>query len=298
MSVGKFIPFSICLFSSLALAQQSALQPDKPKVCDSCDAWNARREPFRVFGNTYYVGVEGLSSVLITSDNGHILVDGGLPQTAARIDESIRALGFKLQDVRLIVVSHEHYDHVGGVAALQRAGGAPVAASPVAARALKAGAPAPEDPQFGYGDFMNFPAVANVREVRDGEILRVNDLAITAHHIPSHTPGSTAWTWRACEGARCFDVVYADSLNSVSSPDYRFSANQDVVERFRKSIATVRGLPCDILLSVHPEFSNTFEKLKRRTEGATEAFVDKAGCRAYADNAAKSLEKRLQTERR
>ena len=298
MSVGKFIPFSICLFSTLALAQQSALQPDKPKVCDSCDAWNARREPFRVFGNTYYVGVEGLSSVLITSDNGHILVDGGLPQTAARIDESIRALGFKLQDVRLIVVSHEHYDHVGGVAALQRASGAPVAASPVAARALKAGAPAREDPQFGYGDFMNFPAVANVREVRDGETLRVNDLAITAHHIPSHTPGSTAWTWRACEGARCFDVVYADSLNSVSSPDYRFSANQDVVERFRKSIATVRGLPCDILLSVHPEFSNTFEKLKRRTEGATEAFVDKAGCRAYADNAAKSLEKRLQTERR
>jgi metallo-beta-lactamase class B len=298
VSVGKFIPFSICLFSALALAQQSALQPDKPKVCDSCDAWNARREPFRVFGNTYYVGVEGLSSVLITSDNGHILVDGGLPQTAARIDESIRALGFKLQDVRLIVVSHEHYDHVGGVAALQRASGAPVAASPVAARALKAGAPAREDPQFGYGDFMNFPAVANVREVRDGETLRVNDLAITAHHIPSHTPGSTAWTWRACEAARCFDVVYADSLNSVSSPDYRFSANRDVVERFRKSIATVRGLPCDILLSVHPEFSNTFEKLKRRTEGATEAFVDKAGCRAYADNAAKSLEKRLQTERR
>ncbi len=298
MSVGKFIPFSICLFSTLALAQQSALQPDKPKVCDSCDAWNTRREPFRVFGNTYYVGVEGLSSVLITSDKGHILVDGGLPQTAARIDESIRALGFKLQDVRLIVVSHEHYDHVGGVAALQRASGAPVAASPVAARALKAGAPAREDPQFGYGDFMNFPAVANVREVRDGETLRVNDLAITAHHIPSHTPGSTAWTWRACEGARCFDVVYADSLNSVSSPDYRFSANQDVVERFRKSIAAVRGLPCDILLSVHPEFSNTFEKLKRRTEGAADAFVDKTGCRAYADNAAKSLEKRLQTERR
>ena len=298
MSLRKPLAFCVLLASASALAQQPALQPDKPKVCDSCDDWNARREPFRVFGNTYYVGVEGLSSVLITSDKGHVLVDGGLPQTAARIDESIRALGFKLQDVRLIVVSHEHYDHVGGVAALQRASGAPVAASPVAARALRAGAPAREDPQFGYGDFMNFPAVANVREVRDGETLRVNDLAITAHHVPSHTPGSTAWSWRSCEAARCLDVVYTDSLNAVSSPDYKFSANQEVVEQFRKSIATVRGLPCDILLSVHPNSSNTFEKLKRRSDGAADAFVDKAGCRAYADTAAKVLEERLQTERR
>ena len=290
------IALSVCLFSTLVVAQQPALKPDEPKVCDSCDAWNARREPFRVFGNTYYVGVEGLSSVLITSDQGHILVDGGLPQTAARIDENIRALGFKLQDVRLIVVSHEHYDHVGGVAALQRASGAPVAASAMAARALKAGAPAKEDPQFGFGSFMNFPAVANVREARDGETLRVNDLAITAHHTPSHTPGSTAWTWRSCEAARCLGVVYADSLNSVSSPEYKFSAHKNVVELFRQSIATVRGLPCDILLSVHPEFSNTFDKLKRRSEGAADAFVDKAGCRAYADNAAKALERRLKTE--
>lgn len=297
MSLRNLVAFSVLLVSASVLAQQSALHPDKPKVCDSCDKWNARREPFRIFGNTYFVGVEGLSSILITSDNGHILVDGGLPQSAPRIDESIRALGFRLQDVRLITASHEHYDHAGGIAALQRASGAPVAASPAGARVLKAGQPTPDDPQFGFGpEAMGFPAVATVREVRDGEALRVGDLAITAHHTPAHTPGSTSWTWRSCEGSRCLNILYADSLNAVSSDEYRFSAHDAVVKRFRKSIATVRALPCDILLSVHPEFSNTFEKLKRRSEGAADAFVDKAGCRAYADNAARALERRLKTE--
>ena len=294
----KLLGFCLLLASASVLAQQSALQPDPPKVCDSCEKWNARREPFRVFGNTYYVGVEGLSSVLITSEKGHILIDGGLPQSAALIDESIRALGFRLQDVRLIAASHEHYDHAGGVAALQRASGAPVAASPEGARALKAGEPTPEDPQFGFGAFMKFPAVANIREVRDGETLRVNGLAITAHHTPAHTPGSTSWTWQSCEGSRCLNTVYADSLNAVSSDEYRFSAHDTVVKRFRQSIAAIRGLPCDILLSVHPEFSNTFEKLKRRKENAdSDPFVDKTACRAYADNASKALDRRLQTER-
>ena len=298
MSLRRLIAFCICVTSASVLAQQSALQPDTPKVCDSCEKWNARREPFRVFGNTYFVGVEGLSSILITSDKGHILIDGGLPQSAPRIDESIRALGFRLQDVRLIVATHEHYDHAGGIAALQRASGAPVAASAAAATALKAGAPAKEDPQFGFGDFMNFPAVASVREVSDGETVRVNDLSITAHYTPAHTPGSTSWTWRSCEGSRCLNIVYADSLNAVSSDEYRFTAHDAVVRRFRQSIATVRALPCDILISVHPEFSNLFERLKRREESAAgDAFVDTAACRAYADAASKALDRRLQTER-
>ena len=274
------------------------LRPDAPKNCPACDAWNRKQEPFRIFGNTYYVGVAGLSAVLVASDAGHILLDGDLPQSAPLIDENIRALGFRTQDVRLIVNSHAHYDHTGGIAALQKLSGAVVAASPAGARALQRGEPSPDDPQYAFGRESNaFPAVQTVRVVSNGETLRVGELAITAHFTPGHTPGSTTWTWRACEGARCLDVVYADSLNAVSAPGYRFTQQTSVVETFRRSIALMQSLPCDILISVHPKFSDLIGKLERRVSGAdVSPFINAHACRDYASAAAQSLDRRIAAE--
>jgi metallo-beta-lactamase class B len=282
----------------LAAPATPRLRPDPPIPCDACPEWNAPRPPFRVFGNTYFVGPAGLGSVLVTSDVGHVLLDGALPQSAPLIDANIRALGFRTEDVRVIVNSHAHFDHAGGIAALQRASGATVAASPAGARALERGAPVPEDPQFGG---RTFPRVKKVRVVADGETLRVGALALTAHFTPGHTPGSTAWTWRSCEGARCLDVVYADSLNAVSAPAFRFSGDAthpSVVETFRRSIATVEGLPCDILLAVHPGFADMDRKLDARAQGApSDPFVDPGACRVYAENAREALERRLLQEK-
>lgn len=274
----------LLIWSVSPLAQPpSKLQPDPPTVCPDCEAWNARREPSRVFGNTYSIGTMGLGSILITSDSGHILLDGGLPQSAPLVDEHIRKLGFRTADVRLIVNSHAHYDHAGGIAALQRASGAAVAASPAGAKALERGEPTADDPQFAFGPTQNrFPAVKNVRVVKDREVVGVGDLAVTAHLTPGHTPGSTTWTWRSCEGATCKDVVYADSLNAVSAPGFRFTGDAthpSRVDEFRRSIAKVRELPCDVLLTVHPSFA----------AGKT--------CRAYADEALQRLEQRMAEER-
>ena len=282
-----------------AVAQEAnRIEPDPPITCWACETWNAPHEPFRVFGNTYYVGVAGLSAILITSDGGHVLLDGALPQSVPLIEGNIRALGFRPSDVRLIAASHEHYDHVGGIAALQRATGAAVAAGEGAVRALEQGEPTPADPQYGLGrEARAFPPVRQVRGVRDGETLRVGPLAITAHATPGHTPGSTSWTWTSCEGSRCLDLVYADSLNPVSAPGFRFSDDPARVEAFRRSIEKVRTLPCDILLSVHPEFTGMAEKLARRAGGAPDAFVDRGACRTYADAAARSLTRRLGDER-
>ena len=274
----------------------SPFQPDKPIVCSACDDWNGRREPFRVFGDTYFVGTANLGSVLITSAKGHILIDGGLPQSAPLIDENIRKLGFNLKDVRLLLTSHEHYDHVGGVASLQRASGAEVAASAAAAEALKSGVPTKEDPQYSLGREFAYPSVKNVRVIVDGETLRVGDLSTTALFTPGHTPGGTSWTWRSCEGSRCLNVVYADSLNSVSSPEYRFSQHKAYVDAFRRSIAAVQKMPCDILLSVHPDNSQMNQKLERRRAGGSDPLIDANACRAYADRASQSLDKRLQDE--
>ena len=135
------------------------------------------RAPFRVFGNTYYVGVAGLSAILVTSDAGSILLDGGLPQSAALIDENIRALGFRTEAIRLIVNSHAHYDHAGGIAALQRLSGATVAASGSGARALERGGPGADDPQYASGQSTMYPRVNKVRAVADGETLTVGRLS-------------------------------------------------------------------------------------------------------------------------
>jgi metallo-beta-lactamase class B len=291
--------------SALLSAGQSALpeglRPDPPIACNDCDEWNARREPFRLFGNTYYVGVAGLSSVLIASGNGLILLDGGLPQSAPLIDANIRTLGFRTEDVRLIVNSHAHYDHAGGIAALQRASGAAVAASAAGARALEQGEPTEDDPQYALGRAVNaFPPIRNVRVVTDGEGLRVGDLTVTAHLTPGHTPGSTSWSWRSCEGRRCLDLVYADSLNPVSAPGFRYtgdSTHPSLVGSFRRSIATVARLPCDIVLAVHPAFTDLDGKLQRRTRTqASDPFVDAEGCRTYAADAAKRLDARIAEE--
>jgi metallo-beta-lactamase class B len=280
---------------------RAALNTDRAKECESCASWNAAREPFRVFGNTYYVGVAGLSSVLVASEKGLILLDGGLPQSAALIDANIRKLGFRTEDVRLIVNSHAHFDHAGGIAALQRASGAIVAASAPGARAIENGEPVADDPQHGFGkEATGFPCVKGVKIVADGETLRVGPLAITAHLTPGHTPGSTTWTWRSCEGSRCLEIVYADSLNAISAPGFRFTGDAThpgIADIFRHSISTVGSLPCDILLAVHPSFAGMDDKLRRRKEQpGSEPFVEPTACRTYAADAAKRLDQRLADE--
>ena len=276
---------------------------DSPKVCDSCDEWNQPQAPFKLHGRSYYVGPRGLSAVLIQTSAGLILLDGGLPQSAPLIEGNIRSLGFKIEDVRLIVNSHAHYDHAGGIARLQRDSGATVAASASGAAALQSGMPTPDDPQFGKdGKDGAFPKVSAVRVVKDKEEVRVGDTAITAHLTPGHTPGSTTWTWKSCEGGSCLDLVYADSLTAVSLDGFRFTGDKthkDVSEAFKRSIATVEALPCDLMLSTHPSASGLFERLKRReATPSPDPLIDKQACAAYAANARKNFEGRLQTERR
>jgi metallo-beta-lactamase class B len=279
-------------------ATTAELVPDPPHDCEYCDGWSRSREPIRIFGNTWYVG-GGVSSVLITSKDGHVLIDGGLTQTAPQIAANIAKLGFRLEDVKLIVNSHTHYDHAGGIAALQRASHAPVAASPAAKRALESGGPTGEDPQFDFGPaHNNFPAVANVRVIADGETLRVGGIAITAHFTPGHTPGGTSWTWKSCEGDNCQSMVYADSLNSVSAPGFKFSADAIRVTSFEKSIDSIAGLECGILLTPHPEAFDLEAKVASRERNPkSTAFLDSNACKAYAAGARERLAKRIAEER-
>jgi metallo-beta-lactamase class B len=280
----------------VATAGQSAADT-APINCDNCAEWNAFRAPFRVYGNTYNVGVEGLSSVLVVSRSGLILLDGGLPQSAPKIAASVRTLGYRIEDVKWIVVSHPHYDHAGGIAALARMSGAQVAASPRSALVLRAGVVGKDDPQW-RADAVHYPPVAKVVELADGGTIKVGEVTLTAHHTPGHTPGSTTWSWRSCDGGRCLDMVYADSVTPVSAPDFRYSDDGPRVEAFRASLQVIGALPCHVLLCPHPDFSQLFERQEaRKTAHDRDPMIDPGACRKYASDGAAMLEKRLAKER-
>ena len=291
---------ALCLCQCAPVSSREPLRSaDPPKICNSCEDWNKPQTPFRIFGNTYYVGVHGLSTVMIDGGDGLILLDGGLSQSAPLIAKNIESLGFRINQVRWIVSSHPHYDHVGGIAALQRWSGAKVAASPRGADSLRSGSVASDDPQAAFGvQAMGFPPVAAVQPIADGASLQVGSVSITVHYTPGHTPSGTSWSWRSCESSRCADVVYVDSLNPVSAPGFRFTESPERIAEFRTSIAKIRNLPCDIVISAHPDFSSLYERWETsQRSGSRESFVTPTGCRDYAEDAEQRLTKRISEER-
>lgn len=269
---------------------ETGLEPDPSIDCAHCAAWNEPLGAFQVFGNTYYVGTAGLSSILIDSSEGLLLIDGALPQSATQIVANIDSLGFDARDIRIIAASHAHYDHVGGIAALQRLTGAEVVAGADAVRMLENGRSFEDDPQFGP-DMSRFPPITDVIAADTAEPLTLGNVAVRAVSTPGHSPGGTSWTWQSCEGERCLDIVYADSLSAVSAPGYRFGDGMGVT--IRESAAALATLDCDILLSTHDFSFGLHEKLA----AGRETFVDTEACWAYAEAVLARLERRLDAEK-
>lgn len=258
---------------------------------------NAPQKPLRIHGNTYYVGARGVAAILVTSSEGHVLIDGGLPESAPSIIASIRSLGFRVEDIRLILNSHAHFDHAGGIAAIQRASGATVAASPWSARVIERGASLPDDPQDGR--VLPYEPVHGVRVIADGETLRVGPLALTAHFTGGHTPGGTTWSWQSCDAERCLDLVYADSETPVSADGFSFGHSDTyptVLQDFERSFAVLESLSCDLLITPHPGASRLWERIARREQGERDALVDSTACRRYAASARDQLAKRIASE--
>ncbi|HET9033988.1 MAG TPA: subclass B3 metallo-beta-lactamase [Dokdonella sp.] len=262
--------------------------PDKP-------GWSDPARPAHIYGNTWYVGTCGISAILITSPQGHVLVDGATEKAAPLIEANIRALGFKVTDIRYIVSSHEHFDHVGGIAQIQKDSSAVVVAREPAASTLEHGKNDRSDPQFGVLD--PFSPILNIRRIKDGEALSLGNLTLTAHATPAHTAGSTSWTWESCESGTCRRMVYADSLTAISADGYRFSdeqAHPGEIATFRKTLKAVADLPCDILMTPHPGASHLFARLG---PGATQPLVDTTACARYAQGAGTYLDARLNREK-
>lgn len=258
-------------------------------ACDNSTNPNKAAPPVRIHGNTYLVGTCGYSSVLIVGDQGDILIDGGAEQDADLIADSIGELGFRVQDIRFILASHEHYDHAGGIAKLQRMSGATVVASAAAAKVIASGVPATDDPQFGTTK--TFPAAQVGRIVGDGQEVRLGNLMAAAMATPGHAAGSLSWRWVSCDGGVCRTIVYADILAPVSNDSYRFSDHPTVVAAFRASIAKIAASPCEILLTPTPSASQMPERL-----ALGRPLLDDQACKTYAADRSKDLDDRLAKE--
>lgn len=256
------------------------------------DAWRQPVKPFRIAERTWYIGTAGLGALLVITPEGAVLVDGGLPQAADMLLARMRELGVEPGDLKLILHSHAHADHAGPLAAIRRATGAQVATNAESAALLARGG----SDDLHFGDALLFPPVRADRLVLDGEAVELGGARFTAHFTPGHTPGSLSWTWhdRTVEDGRDgkpIRIAYADSL---TAPDYQLVGHPRyprIVQDYRRSFEVVRGLPCDVLITPHPDASGWNP---RRTDAPQATPVS---CREYADRAARRFEAQLATER-
>lgn len=281
-------------YSPLRAQATPTLTPD----CPACAEWNSPHAPFRLHGNTYYVGTNGLSALLVTSPQGHVLIDGALPESAGQIAASIRTLGFRVEDVKLILNSHVHFDHAGGIAELQRRSGAEVVASEASVPVLRSGEVGRDDPQ--YGTIPPIAKVARVRTIPAGDTVRVGPLLLTAMHTGGHTPGGTSWSWTSCEGTACWAIVYGDSQSAISADDFYFTRTTTyprALADFAAGFAALEAARCDLLVTPHPGATALWERLARREGGNRMALRDEGACKRYAANARAALAKRVAAEK-
>lgn len=287
---------SLVLVGSALCAQDAKVetpadQQEFLKACKSWDEWDKHAPPFRIYRDTYYVGTCGIAAILITDNEGHVLIDSGTEAGADVVMANVAALGFDLQDVRYLLYSHEHFDHVGGMAKLQRATGALVVASKAAEPVLTSGEDSLADPQHGMHE--PFEGVAVGRIMATGDVLQLGGTTIRAIETPGHSPGAMSWHWQECR-ERCENIVYADSLSPISRDDYRFGDHPEYVAAYRAGLVAFGREDCTVLLTPHPSHSRM---IRRMQAGALiENAPGTRPCARYAGGKLLDLETRLSNE--
>jgi len=255
-------------------------------------SWNQPVEPFRIIRNIYYVGASDVTAYLIATPKGHILLDGGFEETAPMIMANIRKLGFEPTDVRILLNTHAHYDHAGGLAAIHSATGATFIASEGDAPQLARGGK--DDPQFG--DRFPFPPITPDKLARDGDRVALGGTILVAHVTPGHTRGCTTWTTVVREKGKNYDVVFS---GSPSVPDgYKLVGNPrypDAVADYRRHFATLKSLRCDVFLAAHGNFFDLAGKMKR-LGGKTNPFIDPEGFRKFVGEMEGAFERKVKSD--
>ena len=276
---------ALASFSSVQAPQAAGAPPRLDR-----SGWEKYEAPFHLAGPIYYVGTQELAAFLVSSPQGHILIDGGTPGAAAVIEKSIREIGFKPEDIRILLTTQAHFDHVGTHAHFKKLSGAMVQAMIGDDKLLRDGGKS--DYLFGGSPENSFPRVAVDRVLKDGDIITIGGTRITARHTPGHTPGSASYEMNVNEGGRDYKVLFAASTSV--NPGTRFVKNPSyptILEDFRKTFQVLESLQPDIFVSGHASFFNLKAKrAKMNPENPAAAFVDPQGYRTLIGEKKKAFE--------
>ena len=280
---------TVLMASGVALAQAPAPAPAQSQAADLLKTMNQPVPPFHIIGNIYYVGASDITSYLIVTPAGDILLDGGFAQTAPQIEANIQTLGFKLSDVKFLLNSHAHLDHAGGIPELKRATGAPFVAMDGDVPALTAGTA--------------FPAATPDRVIHDGGTVSLGGVVMTAHLTPGHTRGCTTWSMTTQDGGRQYNVVFVGSATVL--PQYKLldrpgapATYSGIEADYEKTFRVLKSLPCDVFLASHGSFYSLAQKREAMSRNpAQNPFIDPAGYQAYIVRAEGVFQTELQHER-
>jgi metallo-beta-lactamase class B len=271
--------------AALAIAVGPQFTPDNQPI-----------EAFRIADRLFYVGSSDIASYLIQTDEGHILIDGGYPETAGQIEPNVVKIGLRLRDIKILLNTQAHFDHAGGFAEIKRITGAKLMVTDADAIMIERG---------GHGDFIlgdtgTFPPVTVDRRLKDGETVQLGGTVLTAHLTPGHTKGCTTWTWDVRDRGRAYHVVDLCGLtilpgtNVSGMPTY-----PEIARDYARTYDVLKSLACDIFLGAHASYYGGSEKAARMRErpDAPNAFVDAAGYRTYVDRAERRFREQLARER-
>ncbi|HXX18740.1 MAG TPA: subclass B3 metallo-beta-lactamase [Candidatus Acidoferrum sp.] len=256
---------------------------------DQSRAMNQPVAPFHIIGNIYYVGASDITSYLIVTPAGDILLDGGFVETAPQIERNIQTLGFKLADVKILLNSHAHLDHAGGISELRRLTGAQFVAMDGDVPALTAGTA--------------YPAAAPDRVIHDGDTVTLGGVTLTAHLTPGHTRGCTTWTMTTEDGGKMYNVVFVGSATVL--PQYKLidrpgapATYPGIEADYEKTFRVLKSLPCDVFLAAHGSMYSLAQKREAMSKNpARNPFIDPVGYQAYIARAEGVFQTELQKER-
>ncbi|MGA9773374.1 MAG: subclass B3 metallo-beta-lactamase [Blastocatellia bacterium] len=282
--LAMLLPVVLLVLPSIAKAQAD----------ETSRLWNRPVEPFRIIGNVYYVGATEVSSFLITTPKGHILLDSGFAETVPLIQANFKKLGFKIEDVKILINSHAHYDHAGGLADLKELTGAKLMTTEADAVLLASGGKG----DFRWGDSLSYKPVKADRLLRDNDRVELGGITLTARLTPGHTKGSTTWMMQVEEAGRKFDVIFA---GSISAPGYKLIDEPNypgIIGDYDYTFQLLKSLHCDVFLGPHGSFFSLLDKAARLKQGEkNNPFIDPKGYRDFIEGSEKAFREQLEKQR-